>query len=100
MAAVMAKERINNSRLEEGIIKEIVADSVEQRVAGLKTPTLIVWGEQDRVISPASADILHKLLPQSQVITMPNTGHVPMMERPEQSTNEYQKFRESLGAVR
>jgi len=100
IAAVAAQERIDNFQLEEGIIKQIVADSVEQRVTGLKTPALIVWGEQDRVLHLASADILHKLMPQSQVITMPNTGHVPMMEKPKQSVDDYKKFRESIGAVR
>ena len=96
MASVMARERIDNFKLESEIFPQILADSVEQRVAGLKTPTLIVWGENDRVLHIGSADILHKLLPQSRLITMPETGHSPIMERPEQSAQDYLKFRESL----
>jgi pimeloyl-ACP methyl ester carboxylesterase len=100
MASVMARERIDNFKLESTIAPQILTDSVEQRVSGLNTPTLIVWGENDRVIHIGSAEILHKLMPQSRVITLPETGHAPIMERPEQSAQDYLSFRDSLKDVR
>jgi pimeloyl-ACP methyl ester carboxylesterase len=93
---VLAQERNQNYALEQVIGKQLLADSVEQRVTGLTTPALIVWGANDRVISVASGDILKKLMPQSQLLVMPETGHAPMMERPAQSAMDYQHFRESL----
>jgi len=93
---VMAQERIRNYTLEERIFKQIVSDSVEKRVTGLPIPTLIVWGDKDRVLSYAAADILHKLMPRSQVIIMPDVGHLPMMESPKQSAEDYLRFRASL----
>ena len=93
---VFAKERIRNYALEERIFKQLVADSVEERVSGLKTPSLIVWGDRDRLINVATADILHRLLSNSQVVIMPNVGHVPMIERPRQSAEDYLRFRASL----
>lgn len=93
---VLAQERIRNADLEERIFVKIATDSIEQRVTGLTTPTLIVWGEGDRVIHVGTADILHKLLPRSQVIVMPEIGHMPMLERPRQSAADYVKFRTSL----
>jgi pimeloyl-ACP methyl ester carboxylesterase len=93
---VLAKERIRNYVLEERIFRQLVADSVEDRVSGLKTPSLIVWGDSDRLINVATADILHKLLPNSQVVIMPGIGHVPMIERPRQSAEDYLRFRASL----
>lgn len=93
---VMARERILNYTLEEKIFPQLIADSVEQRVNGMQTPTLIVWGELDRTLNVASAEILHKLMPNSQVIIMPGVGHVPMVERPLQSANDYLKFRSTL----
>jgi pimeloyl-ACP methyl ester carboxylesterase len=90
---VLAQERIRNYALEERIFKQIESDSVEKRVIGLPVPTLIVWGDRDRVLSFAAADILHKLMPHSQVIIMPGTGHLPMMEQPQQSAEDYLKFR-------
>ena len=90
---VLARERIRNFDLEQRIFKQIAGDSVEQRVNGLATPSLIVWGDQDRLIDVATADILHKLLPKSQVIIMPGIGHVPMIERPRQTADDYLRFR-------
>ena len=93
---VMARERIDNIELEKKIFQEIKADSVEKRIAGLKIPALIVWGDEDRAISVETAPILHKLLPDSQVIIMKGIGHLPMVEAPGATARDYLKFREGL----
>ena len=72
MLNVIAQERINNFGLEKRIFEQIAADSLEARVTGLRTPTLIVWGDQDRAIHVATAEILH-LMPASQVIILPGS---------------------------
>lgn len=93
---VMAQERIKNYELEKRIFKEITADSAENYVKGLKTPTLIVFGDKDRAIHPATADILHKLMPHSEVIMMQGIGHLPMIENPKQSAKDYLTFQDTL----
>ncbi|MBI5593279.1 MAG: alpha/beta hydrolase [Deltaproteobacteria bacterium] len=93
MMQVLAQERIRNNALEEQISRLLESDRVEKRITGLPVPTLIVWGARDQVLSVESAEILHKLMPHSRVIAMPDTGHVPMMERPEQCVEDYLKFR-------
>ena len=95
---VLAQTSIKNIALSEHIFNEITADSVESRIAGLKTPTLIVWGDQDRVIHMLTAEILYKLLPKSRVIIMKGIGHLPMIESPEESAEDYLFFRFRLGA--
>jgi pimeloyl-ACP methyl ester carboxylesterase len=92
----LARERIRNFALEERIFAQVTDDSVEARVAGLATPSLIVWGDQDRAIHVATAGVLHQLLPHSQVIIMRGVGHLPMLERPQQSAEDYLRFRASL----
>jgi pimeloyl-ACP methyl ester carboxylesterase len=93
---VMARERIRNYELEKRILKEITADSAEKYVTGLKTPTLIVFGDKDRAINPATAEVLHKLMPRSEVIIMKGLGHLPMIEQPRKSAEDYLKFRAVL----
>ncbi len=95
MLNVMAQERIRNYDLEKRIMKEISSDSAEKYVTGLTTPTLIVWGDKDRVINPATAEILHKMMPASEVIMMKGLGHLPMLEEPRQSAEDYLKFRKA-----
>jgi pimeloyl-ACP methyl ester carboxylesterase len=96
MLKVMAQERIRNFALEERIFKQLVADSVEARISGNTTPSLIVWGDQDRAVHVGTAEVLHKLLPRSQVSIMPGVGHLPMLERPRQCAEDYLRFRSSL----
>lgn len=89
---VFAQDRIKNYELERRIFDDIRGDSVEERIAGLKTPTLIVFGELDRAIHPGAAEVYHKLLPNSQVIIMPGIGHLPMLENPQQTAHDYLVF--------
>lgn len=96
MLNVMAQERIRNYELEKRIMKELSADSAEHYINGLKTPALIVFGDKDRAINPATADILHKLILNSEVIIMKGLGHLPMIEQPRKSAEDYLKFREKL----
>jgi len=93
---VLAQERIRNHELEGQIFRQLAADSVEQRVRGLATPALVVWGAQDRVLHPGSAGILQMLLTKSEVTLMPGVGHLPMLEQPEKSALDYLQFRARL----
>jgi len=90
---VVAQERIRNRELEERIFKQLAADSVEARIRGLAIPTLIVWGQRDRVLHPGTAGILQMLLIKSEVVMMPGVGHLPMLEEPEKCALDYLRFR-------
>jgi pimeloyl-ACP methyl ester carboxylesterase len=96
MLKALARERARNFDLEQRIYDGDVAYPVEPHVAGLQTATLIIWGAEDRSHNPAGAEILHGLLPQSQVLLLPGVGHMPMVEDPERCASEYLKFRRSL----
>jgi pimeloyl-ACP methyl ester carboxylesterase len=96
MIDVMARPRIQNFALEVRILHQIRGDPLEERVQGLTTPALIVWGAQDRVLDPASAEVLHRLFPRSVVKIMPGIGHIPMLERPRLSAEDYLAFRKTL----
>ena len=45
-------------------------------------PTLIVWGEQDRIIPVAHAYQAHKAIPNSRLEIMAGVGHFPHAEEP------------------
>ena len=97
--AVFAQERIANKALESKILAQIVEDNVEQRakvIAEYNIPTLVVWGEEDKVIKPETVTLIKEIIPQSQVITMPKIGHVPMIEAVKETANDYKAFREGL----
>ena len=95
---VLARERIANQPLERQVFLQIATDSVDAAVTGLATPTLIVWGDEDRALSVGTVPVLKTLLPNAQAIVMPHVGHAPMIERPRQSADDYLRFREQLAA--
>ncbi|MGP9689705.1 alpha/beta hydrolase [Psychrobacter sp. AOP22-C1-C5] len=97
--AVFAQERIANKELHANILEQIVEDNVEARakiIAANKIPTLVVWGEKDQVIKPETVNLIKSIIPQAQVIMMPDIGHVPMVESVEQTAKDYKAFRETI----
>jgi pimeloyl-ACP methyl ester carboxylesterase len=55
---------------------------LERRLSRITAPTLIVWGEQDRFVSPSYADIFREKIKGSVVTKIPNTGHLIGLESP------------------
>ncbi len=57
------------------------------RLAQLTCPALFVWGTHDRLIPPGFGRHVRKWLPSAEQVTIERCGHVPQVERPEE-TNE------------
>jgi pimeloyl-ACP methyl ester carboxylesterase len=55
---------------------------LDDRIAELKVPTLILWGEQDAMIPVCISDVLHRLIKGSIREIIPLCGHLPALERP------------------
>lgn len=49
------------------------------------TPALLIWGDRDRAVDPASAMQLQRILWQSELRVLRGGGHIPFEEMPEQS---------------
>ena len=52
------------------------------RLPEIVCPTLVVWGDRDRVIPVRDADMYTELIPNARKAILPDTGHVPQLERP------------------
>ncbi len=54
------------------------------RMAGaLQQPTLVVWGDRDRLVDPALAPRLAAVIPDARLRVLEGIGHVAMLEAPE-----------------
>ncbi|MBF0643874.1 alpha/beta fold hydrolase [Pseudomonas protegens] len=67
---------------------------MEPELAKIQAPTLLLWGREDRLLHPSSAQVWAKGLPQAQVQLWEGIGHMPMVERPVRSARLYQQFLE------
>jgi pimeloyl-ACP methyl ester carboxylesterase len=61
----------------------IPENGLERRLSRITAPTLIVWGEQDRFVSPSYADIFGEKIEGAEVVKIPNAGHLIGLESPE-----------------
>ena len=53
------------------------------RLPEIVCPTLIVWGERDRIVTVRDAAVYAELIPGSHKFVFEDTGHLAMIERPE-----------------
>ena len=61
-----------------------IADrGLSNRMHRIAAPTLIVWGDSDRIIAPAYAQEFAKKIPGARVTTIERAGHLPQLERPD-----------------
>ncbi len=54
-----------------------------ERLAALRTPTLVVGGTDDRLTPPRYAEELAKAIPGAELAYIPEAGHLPYLESPE-----------------
>lgn len=55
-------------------------------------PTLVLWGDSDRVLDVTCTEAFNQRLPNSQVMVMPGVGHLPMLEMPQVTANILRDF--------
>lgn len=85
-------ERSNHNRRRPGIIKPIMAvrnalpsweTDFAPHLSSITHPTLIIWGEHDRIFPLAVGEELHHRIHGSQFVRIPGSGHMPQWERPD-----------------
>ena len=63
----------------------------------LSVPTLVIWGDRDRLVDPALAPRLADAVPDSRLLVIPGVGHVAMLEAPETTARAVLGMVESIG---
>jgi pimeloyl-ACP methyl ester carboxylesterase len=56
----------------------------EPLLSSIGIPVRIIWGEQDTWLDPALAERLHELIPGSDLLVLPETGHFAMEDSPQE----------------
>jgi len=57
--------------------------NIEDRLAEIEAPALLVWGRDDRITPLEVAERFRALLPDSRLTLLPRCGHAPMLEQPD-----------------
>jgi pimeloyl-ACP methyl ester carboxylesterase len=73
------------------------------RLAELQPPALFVWGSHDKLIPAGFARHVAEALPSAEQIVLDGCGHVPQVERPEQTAGMLKRLfarADAMGAGR
>jgi pimeloyl-ACP methyl ester carboxylesterase len=62
------------------------------RLDQVAAPTLIIWGDQDKLIPVEAAAVFRERIPASELVIYPGVGHLPMVEAPEQTVADVITF--------
>jgi pimeloyl-ACP methyl ester carboxylesterase len=66
--------------------------SFGEKLSEIQQPTLILWGESDRILGTQDAYKFEKAIPNSQLIWIKNCGHVPHLEQPKITAKHILEF--------
>ena len=90
----LLQEKCERRDLEKILYEDMYKDvcclnDIAQRIS---TPTLIIWGDKDRMTHIDNATLFHDTIKGSQLVTFKEIGHVPILEDPEQTANAVESF--------
>ena len=92
---IVAKERALVQRL-KGLTHDVEA---ETKLGEIQCATLVVFGLEDKMVSPKAAGIYRERIPNSNIAIVYDAGHVIVAERPEALINlvsDYVERRETF----
>ncbi len=79
------EKQFTSRRWRSGLLRTIrgtMDHVVRERLPLIQQPTLLVSGQEDRIVDPKVAAESSRLLPQGHYLSIPQCGHAPQMEKP------------------
>ncbi|WP_243374102.1 alpha/beta fold hydrolase [Geotalea sp. SG265] len=90
---VLVEEKLKRRALEKKMFADIMADLDQMSIlSSIKSPALILWGGQDKILHVDNAELLHIKLVGSHKEVIDGVGHCPMIEKPEVAREAYLRF--------
>jgi pimeloyl-ACP methyl ester carboxylesterase len=69
---------------------------LRDRLASVKTPAMVVWGESDRVVTPDYGRAYAAAFPNGRFELIPECGHMPQIEQPQRLRQLIREFERDL----
>ena len=94
MKQYLAEKAVAAGPLNTKIFKDMRADSLilESKLNKITAPTLIVWGDSDKVLHISSVPIFEKNIKKSKSVIIKECGHVCAIDKPAETASIYQDF--------
>ena len=80
---VLARDRMQDIAAAGKFLWPLPDKGLHRRAYRIKAPTLILWGDHDRINPPSYAADFKGLIAGSRTETIANAGHLLMLEQPD-----------------
>ena len=67
-------------------------DASDRLYLAVGMPTLLLWGDSDRLVPPAYGEAYQKHIPGAELKLIPKCGHLPMFEKEAEFVEMVTKF--------
>lgn len=80
----MARDFVARRSMNEKILDELVDDAIDlrERLREIAVPTMVLWGDRDRLIDLSAGKVFHRSIPRARLVVMHGIGHCPQVEAP------------------
>lgn len=66
-----------------GRARDMGDPALRARLADVRVPVQVVWGESDRIVTPAYGRAVAESFPDARFTLLPECGHMPQVEQPQ-----------------
>jgi pimeloyl-ACP methyl ester carboxylesterase len=94
LPAALAAEQLRGAG-KPGFVQALEANldyDFRDRLPEIACPTLIVWGDEDKVLTVRDAAVYAELIPGSRKVIYEDTGHMSQLERPDAFNSLLREF--------
>ena len=94
ITSVLADRAVESGDFTRKMWKDFHSDPIDvfPMLPGLDLPVLVIWGDRDRVLHVSTTSVLESSLKDTETIILKDCGHMPMLERPEETAGYYVSF--------
>jgi pimeloyl-ACP methyl ester carboxylesterase len=84
-AAILARDFLRaGPRTVVRTARDLLVEDAREDLGNIEHPTLLIWGAEDPMISSELAAVFRSEIRHSELLILERTGHVPMIDRPEE----------------
>ncbi|HSW14060.1 MAG TPA: alpha/beta fold hydrolase [Solimonas sp.] len=102
LAPLMYGEFIHRRHVNLHLFAEMLLTPPAAELPGVEqvsTPTLVMWGEQDRILDASCVEAFQQAIPHARIKRLQGVGHLPMIEVPLLTARNLRRFWEQQPAA-
>jgi pimeloyl-ACP methyl ester carboxylesterase len=94
----LADDFIGRAPLNAKIMDQLLGsdEDLTERLPEIEAPTLLLWGDRDRLIDVSAGRVFHRELPDARMVILHGVGHCPQLETPRKTARVFREFLASV----